>query len=82
MSINSNDNEVFFPTEVVEMNLGGDSLIKAWRRYKKMSQAELAQKIGVTQGAIAQVEKSDKPHKNTVKKIAQAMGLTPEHLTE
>ncbi|UKA12961.1 helix-turn-helix domain-containing protein [Photobacterium damselae] len=76
------DSEVFLPTEVVEMTLDGDSLIKAWRRYKKMSQVELAEKIGVSQAAIAQVEKADKPHKNTIKRIAAAMGLRPEHLIE
>ena len=82
LTATTNEDEITFPNEVVEMNLKGDSLIKAWRKYKKMTQGDLAEKMGISQGAVSQLEKSESPHKSSIKSAAVAMGLRPEHLTE
>ncbi len=76
------DENVYIPHDVAEMVLTDEvSLITAWRKYLKMSQLELANKMGITQGAVAQMEKVDsKPHKKTIKNVARAMGILPEQL--
>ncbi|EGQ8054294.1 TPA: helix-turn-helix domain-containing protein [Vibrio parahaemolyticus] len=81
--IGGDDENVYIPHEVAEMVLGDDvSLITAWRKYLKMSQTELANKMGITQGAVAQMEKADsKPHQRTLKNAAKAMGILPEQLS-
>lgn len=44
------------------------------RKNAKLSQKELADKIGVSQSAISQMESSDNPEYTTIKKYVQALG--------
>lgn len=80
----SEDENIYIPHEVVGYQLKqGLSLIAAWRKYLKITQKELAAKTGITQPAIAQIEKPDsKPQEKTIEKIALAMGLDVEQLTD
>ncbi|MFL6058167.1 MAG: helix-turn-helix domain-containing protein, partial [Rubrobacteraceae bacterium] len=50
------------------------------RRSAGLSQKELADMAGVSQGAIAMLEKRQRtqPHPQTVHKLAQALGITPD----
>jgi len=75
---------VYIPHEVVGLQLKQElSLIAAWRRYKKLSQAELGDRLGISQAAVAQIEsKESKPQKETLRKIAKALGIDVEQLTE
>lgn len=77
------EERTLIPHDVVVLNvLKGMSMIKAWRTHLKMTQAQLAQKAGITQAALSQIEKSGaKTHKATLKKIADAMNLTVEHFS-
>ena len=51
--------DVTFPIEVAEMHaVKKYSLIKAWRIFKKKTQKEMAQAMGITQGAFSQIEKN------------------------
>jgi len=72
------------PHEVVKRNVLDDvPMIKAWREYLGMTQGELAEKAGVTQPAIAKLERQGaNPRKPTLKKLATAMGITLEQLEE
>ncbi len=45
----ADESDVWFPNEVVRANVRGDSLIKAWREYFRLTQAELALKAGMRQ---------------------------------
>lgn len=74
----------YIPHEVVGYQIKeGFSLIAAWRRYLKMTQMELAVKVGITQPAIAQIEKpSAKPQLKTLEKIAAAMGIKVEQISK
>jgi len=65
------------PHEVVSRHLvDGVSLIRAWREYLGLTQAELAECIGVTQGRVAQWESPEaRLRHSTSKRIAAAMGL-------
>jgi len=77
------ENDVTFPHEVVKANIKGDSLIKAWREYLKLTQQELAERLQISQPALAKLEKPDSnPRKSTLKKVAAALGLELEQLEE
>jgi DNA-binding XRE family transcriptional regulator len=81
--LNDEDERVIFPNEVVELiALQGFTSIKAWRRYKKLSQKEMAERIGITQAAYSQMEKPNSNLKmETLKKIAGALGVGVEHIS-
>lgn len=72
------------PLKVVEINVvEGKSLLRAWREYLGLSQAEVAEKASMTQAALSQLEKPDaKPRKATLKKLAAALDLQVEQLQE
>ncbi|MGI6657093.1 MAG: helix-turn-helix domain-containing protein [Desulfobulbus sp.] len=75
--------DVYFPNEVVKANVRGDSLIKAWREYKGLTQEELAEKAGIKQPALARMEKPDAaPRRSSLVKLAAAMDLEVEQLIE
>ncbi|MCP4628511.1 MAG: helix-turn-helix transcriptional regulator [bacterium] len=78
------ETDVWIPHEVVKANvINGASMIRAWREYFGMTQQELARRAGMTQPALARLEKSDsKPRISTLKKIASAMDITLEQLTD
>ena len=78
------DDNVYIPHEVVGYQLKqGLSLIAAWRKYLKITQKELAAKTGMSQPAIAQIEKIDsKTQRKTLEKIALAMNIDVEQITD
>jgi len=49
----------------------------AWRKHLRLTQAEVAARIGISQAAYAQQEKAAKPRKPTREKIARALGIAP-----
>lgn len=49
--------------------------VKAWRVYLRMSQSEAAKKIGISQAALSQIEKTEHNQKATLQKIAKAYGI-------
>ena len=75
--------ELTIPHEVVSRHLvEGVSLPRAWREYLGMTQAELAERMDVTQGRVAQWESPDaRPRHSSLKRIAKAMGLHVAQLT-
>lgn len=81
--IESNESDVWFPNEVVKANVRGDSLIKAWREYLNLTQAELASKAGMKQSALARLEtNTTNPRKSTLLKLAEALGVTVDQLID
>lgn len=69
------------PSEVVNLVFVKNySPIKAWREHLGLTQAEVAKKIGVSQSAYSQFENAEHLQKQTLKKIATALGLTVEQL--
>ena len=44
------------PDEVVSRLLAGENPVKVWRKYRGMSQVDLATAVGLSQGYIAQIE--------------------------
>lgn len=81
--IELDESDVWFPNEVVKANVRGESLIKAWREYFNLTQAELAAKAGMKQSALARLESSKKsPRKATLSKLADALGISVEQLID
>lgn len=78
------EEQVYIPNEVVGLQIEqGLSLLAAWRTYKGLSQLELAERLSVSQSAVAQMEKpGTKPRDKTLQKVAAALGVTVAHLTE
>ena len=78
------DEERTIPHEVVGLVVKkGMNLVKAWRTYLGMTQAEVAKKASITQAALSQMEKTDNELRTaTLEKLADAMGLSVEQLTD
>ena len=78
------DEEVMLPHAVVKMStLGGMSLIRAWREHLGLTQEEVARRMGISQPAYAKIEGGKtQPRIATCKRLAAAMGVEWEQLTE
>ncbi|MGL4726696.1 MAG: helix-turn-helix domain-containing protein [Scandinavium sp.] len=58
------------------------SLQAAWRIYRGLSQQEVADKLGITQSAVSQLESPDsRPQKRTREKLAAIYGCTQEQIS-
>jgi transcriptional regulator with XRE-family HTH domain len=70
------------PNEVVGAVIEEDkTLVRAWREYLGLTQADLAQKAGITQAALSQIESGEhRIRKATREKLAGAMGITESQL--
>jgi ribosome-binding protein aMBF1 (putative translation factor) len=74
---------VWFPHDVVDANLRGDNMIKAWREHFGFSQSELAERAGMKQPALARLETGAvAPRRATLVKLAKAMGLDVAQLID
>ena len=58
--------------------------LKAWRRRRALSQAELAALAGLTKPTVVGLEwpTPRTPHPRTVRKLAAALGIEPHELYE
>lgn len=76
--------EALIPHEVVGLWLKENlSLIAAWRKYRKLNQKQLAEKLGISQPALAQMEKRGANLKpETLERFAEALEVTLEQITE
>jgi len=64
------------PHEVIKkIHLDDMSSVQAWREYLNLTQAEVAEKMGITQAAYSQMETAKKNRKATLQKIADAMNI-------
>lgn len=65
------------PNEVAGMVLKDDlSPMKAWREYLRLTQAEVAERLGVTQAAYAQLENAKRPRRSSLARVAKAMNIS------
>jgi DNA-binding XRE family transcriptional regulator len=76
-------NEPMTPHAVVKkMHLDGLSRIQAWREHLRLTQEEMAGRLGMKQSSYQQIEKkSARPRPATLKKIAAAFGIDQFLLT-
>lgn len=76
------DIEITISHDIVERHILEEvSLVRAWREFKKLSQQDVAKKMGISQSDYSQMEKPDaKLRTTTVTKIASALEISPEQL--
>jgi len=82
MTTQADDQTITFPHAVIERYImQGQSLIRAWREFKGLTQEEVAEQIGISQSAYSEMEKRDAPLRHaTIQKIAKALDVLPEQL--
>lgn len=69
------------PPEVAGFMLKGDTLLRALRRWKGVTQSQVALKTDLAQGYISDIESGRKPGTSEVfRKIADAIEIDPEWL--
>jgi ribosome-binding protein aMBF1 (putative translation factor) len=70
------------PQDVVEAHILRDvPLVKGWREHLGITQEVLAKRMGVSQAAVAKLERADAhPRTATLSKVAAALGITMEQL--
>ncbi len=67
---------LYIPNEVVKAHaIDGKTLLRAWREFKGLTQKEMGNRMGVSQSAYSQIERSENPHENTIRKAALALRL-------
>lgn len=70
------------PHEVVSKMIDDDMTIyQAWRTHKKMTQSEVAERMGIPQSNVSRIESGKtSPSFQTIKAYAKALDLLPEQL--
>jgi predicted transcriptional regulator len=68
------------PHDVVSRTVDGATPLRAWREHLGFTQAEVAQRLSISQSAYAQQESSNRLRKSSRDKIAVALGITTEQL--
>ncbi|AOI96476.1 helix-turn-helix domain-containing protein [Burkholderia sp. LA-2-3-30-S1-D2] len=66
--------------EVISATIDGATPLRAWREHLKLTQADIAARLGISQSAYAQQERSEKLRKSTREKVAAALGITAAQL--
>ena len=74
---------VVLPAEVSARVLKGEGLLRSLRNWRGMTQAEVAEKAGLTQGYLSDLEaRKREGTPATLRKIAEAMGVDPRMLVD
>jgi DNA-binding XRE family transcriptional regulator len=73
--------ELGIPAPVVENAIRhGLSATHAWREHLQLTQAQVAKRMGITQGAYAQLESKTSIRASSRVKVAQALGIDASQL--
>lgn len=72
--------QIMEPAAVNKNNHGAN--VKRWREWRDVSQEALAKKLGVTQAIFSDYEKKDKLEPEVLVKIAKALDIPVEAITE
>ncbi|MFX1677947.1 helix-turn-helix transcriptional regulator [Mitsuaria sp. CC2] len=80
MDRNEKKGEVI-PNEVAQL-VFNDKMTgaKAWRTHLGLTQQVVADRLGITQSAYAQLESSGRPRRSSRERIASALGIRPGQL--
>ncbi|KMK52496.1 DNA-binding protein [[Actinobacillus] muris] len=77
----NNPLETGIPDSVAAITLDNNySAVRAWREHLGLTQAEVAQRLGISQSAYSQQESAQTLRKKSREKIAAALGLHPDQL--
>ena len=70
------DPEEYIPHAVVGKMVAGATAARAWREHLDLTQAQIAERIGITQAAYSQLENSANLRPASRRKIAEALGIS------
>ncbi len=74
---------VVLPPEVSARVLKGEGILRALRNWRAVTQAELAEKTGFTQGYLSDLEAGKRVGApQTLRKIAEALDVDPRYLLD
>lgn len=78
------DDDDYVPHEVVGLMVKkGYNTVKAWRVHLGLTQKKVAEKAGITQSALSQMESSDNEIRTaTLEKLAAALGVSVGQLED
>jgi DNA-binding XRE family transcriptional regulator len=68
------------PHEVVKAVVYGSTPVRAWREYLKLTQAEVASRLGISQPSYAKQEASNSLRRKSLEKIAAALQISMAQL--
>lgn len=69
--------EEFVPGDVAARLLDGESPIRVWREHRGFTSAALAERAGIGQGYLSQIETGKREGTiETLKKLAEALGVS------
>lgn len=76
-----NNEDELMPLEIIERRLRGESALRIWREYRKLTQEQLAKKSKVSRALIAAIETNRKTGSvSTWKKLGAALDVGWEQL--
>ena len=68
--------EELIPSEMVDRILAGENRVRVWREHRGMTVAALAEKAGITQPYLSQIETGKREGTlQTMKKVAEALNI-------
>ena len=68
------------PHDVISRSVDGATPVRAWREHLGLTQADVAERLGISQSAYAQQESSSRLRKASREKIAGALGIEAAQL--
>lgn len=73
--------DIHYPNEVINILSEKDcSMQAAWRIYRGMTQKQVADALGIKQSTVSEFEKSEKPRKENIERLAKLYDCSPEQL--
>lgn len=72
---------VRYPNEVINiLSERNCTMQAAWRIYRGMTQKQVADSLGIKQGTVSEFEKSERPRKDNLERLAKLYNCLPEQL--
>lgn len=75
------EGEEYLPVEMVDRILNGESALKVWRKYRGMTLADLAGKIGMTEASLSRTENGKQfPGSPVWRALAEALKVSVDDI--
>ncbi|EKD2858219.1 helix-turn-helix domain-containing protein [Escherichia coli] len=73
--------DTLYPNEVVNiLSERGCTMQAAWRIYRGMTQKQVADALGIRQATVSEFERTERPRRANIERLARLYGCTPEQL--
>lgn len=74
--------DVRYPNEVINiLSEKACTMQAAWRIYRGLTQKQVAEALGIKQSTVSEFEKSERPRKDNIERLATLYRCSPEQLT-